>query len=147
MLWLGLHHEAVGLTHSDKMHSPLGTALKGASMASSASLNGKWGAGAAGLLDHDVDLVAVLHLELVGSVIILEPFAIEDEAALVAGEALSLAVGVHQLLELRGSLDLEEDLRAVLRLDLDVDVLGVGGARGLLGFGHLCVSCLQVAWA
>ena len=85
---------------------------------------------AAGLLDHDIDLVAVLHLKLVRSVILLEALTIKDEAALVGRQALSGAVRIHQLLELSGPLDLEEDLSAILCLHLDVDVLRIGGCRG-----------------
>ena len=101
---------------------------------------------AASLLDHDIDLVAILHLEAVRSVVVLDSLAVEDEAALVVGEALSLAVGVHELLELRGSLDFEVDLGAILSLDFDVDVLlflsvsGGSGSVRLVGFSvcHLC---------
>ena len=80
---------------------------------------------AASLFNHDVYLVAVLHLELVRGVIVLEAFTVEDEAALIARESLSLAVGIHELLELGRALDLEEDLSAILCLHLDVDVLGI----------------------
>lgn len=40
------------------------------------------------------------------------------------GLALALAEGIHQLLELRGALDLEEDLVVVVG-NLDVEVLGL----------------------
>ena len=51
--------------------------------------------GAASLLDHDIDLISVLHFKLVGGVFILKSLAVEDEAALVPSEALPGAVGVH----------------------------------------------------
>ena len=81
------------------------------------------------MFDHDVNLIAVLHLEFVGRIVVLESLAVEYEAALVAGESLPRAVGVHEFLEHSRPLDLEEDLRAVLRLHLDVDVLGVRSRR------------------
>ena len=72
------------------------------------------------MLDHDVDFVSVLHLEGLWRVVLLDALTVEDEATLIVAEALALAVGVHQLLELRLLLDLEEDLGAVLCLNLDV---------------------------
>lgn len=76
-----------------------------------------------GLLHHDINLIAVLHLERVRRVIIFDALTIKNEPALIVGKALSLAVGIHQLFQLRRSLDFKEDLSAVLRLDFDVDVL------------------------
>ena len=52
----------------------------------------------AGLLDHDIYLIAVLHLELFGSIIVLESFSIENEATLGRGDPLPSAIGVHELL-------------------------------------------------
>ena len=52
------------------------------------------------LLNHDIDLVTVLHLEAVRRVVVLDPFSVKNEAALVIGEALSLAVSIHQLFQL-----------------------------------------------
>ena len=75
------------------------------------------------LLDHDIDLISVLHLKLVGGVIILEAFSVEDEAALVDGQTLAVHVRIHQLLQLSGALDLKEDLSAVLSLNFDVNVV------------------------
>lgn len=48
--------------------------------------------------------------------------AVEEEAHALRGLALALAEGVHELLQLRGPLDLEEDLVVVIR-HLDVQVL------------------------
>ena len=89
---------------------------------------------ATSLFNHDIYLITVFHLEFVRGVIVLEALTVEDEAALVARESLSLAVGVHEFLELSRALDLEEDLRAILRLHLDVDVLGIS-------IGCSCTSC------
>ena len=66
--------------------------------------------GASSLLNHDIDLVAIVHLEGFGRVVILDPLSIENEAALVAREALPLAVGIHELLELGRLLNLKENL-------------------------------------
>ena len=56
---------------------------------------------ASSLLDHDINLVAVVHLERLWTVIILDSFAVKYKAALIVGEALALAVRFHQLLQLR----------------------------------------------
>ena len=49
---------------------------------------------------------------------------------------LALAVGVHELLELGGALDLEEDFLSILALHFEVELLGRddGGVGG--GLGH-----------
>ena len=97
---------------------------------------------ATGLLDHDIDLVAVLHLEAVRSVPVLQSLPVEDEPALVRSEALSLAVGIHEFLELGGPLNLEKDLRAILRLDLDIDVLLLAlGSGAILSSSWLRIVC------
>ena len=83
------------------------------------------------LLDHYVDFVAIIHLERLRGVVVLDALAIENEAALVVRKALALAIGFHELLQLSGPLDLEEYLAPVLRLDLDIELLatrcGCGG--------------------
>ena len=50
--------------------------------------------------------------------------AVEEEAHAGEGLALTLAEGVHELLQLGGALDLEEDLVVVVG-HLDVQVLGL----------------------
>lgn len=65
---------------------------------------------ATSLLDHDVYLVSVVHLESLWGIVVLDALAIEYEATLVVAEALALAISLHQLLQLRRLLDLEEDL-------------------------------------
>ena len=84
------------------------------------------------MLDHDVDLVAILHFKAVRRIIVLDSLSIKNEAALVVGETLSLAVGVHQFLQLSGPLDFEVDFGTILSLHLDVDVLvfASGGSFG-----------------
>ena len=62
------------------------------------------------LLDHDVDLIAIVHLKSLRCVIVLDSLAVEDESTLIAGQSLPLTVGFHELLELRRLFDLEEDL-------------------------------------
>ena len=52
------------------------------------------------LLDHHVNLVSVFHFQRLGRVVFFDALSVEDKTALVVGEALSLAVGVHQLFEL-----------------------------------------------
>ena len=106
-----------------------------------------------GLLDHDIDFIAILHFEAIGRVIILNSLSVEDEAALVIGEALPLAVGVHQLLQLRGPLDLEVNLGTILGLHLDVDVLlflacfsSGGGGSILVSFGVSHLSAVSLVF-
>jgi hypothetical protein len=56
---------------------------------------------------------------------------IEQKADGCGGFALSLAEGIHQLLERGGSLDLEKDLVVVIG-DLNVQVFALSSAFGLL---------------
>ena len=78
--------------------------------------------GSTGLFNHDVDFITVLHFESVRGVLLLQSLSIKNESALVVGKTLSLAVGIHQLLQLGGPLDFEEDLGSILGLHLDVDM-------------------------
>ena len=95
-----------------------------------------WGVlGASGLLNHDVDLVAVVHFQGLWGVVILDALTVENESALVVGEALSLAVSFHELLELRGPFDLEKDFGTVLSLHLYVELLGAGGLSVVVSCG------------
>jgi hypothetical protein len=66
-----------------------------------------------------------------GTIRRLHAAAVEKEADGGRGLALALAEGVHQLLQLRSALDLEEDLVVVVR-HLDVEVLALAVALGLL---------------
>lgn len=79
------------------------------------------------------------HLRVVCGV---DSGAIEEEAHAGEGLALTLAEGVHELLELGSTLDLEEHLVVVVG-DLDVQVLGLLGSfvlvasrRGRGRLGH-----------
>ena len=98
---------------------------------------------AARLLDHHVDLVAVLHLERLRRVVLLNALAVENEATLIIRQALALAVGVHQLLELRRLFDFEEDLSPILRLHFDVELLACCAccACGPCSCGSLVIFC------
>lgn len=71
----------------------------------------------------------------------LDTLALEEEAHRGDSLALALAKGRHQLLQLRASLDLEEDLVVVVR-DLDVEVLR-GAACGALA-GRVLGAVLAV---
>ena len=64
---------------------------------------------------------ATHHLRVVGGV---HSGAVEQEAHASEGLSLTLAEGVHELLQLGGALDLEEDLVVVVG-NLDVEVLGL----------------------
>jgi L-aminopeptidase/D-esterase-like protein len=75
------------------------------------------------LLDDHIDLISVFHVEILGGLGIVESFPVEQEANVGDVElhieiayTLSLAICVHELLELGCVFDLEEDLLAILRL-------------------------------
>lgn len=103
----------------------------------------------------NIKLVTILHLKLhavlaklnttkargegktnsFGGISRLHTRALEQEANRAETLALTLTEGSHELLELCGALDLEENLVVIVR-DFDVEVLGVcGGLRGLGGGG------------
>ena len=94
------------------------------------------------LLDHYVDFVAIIHLERLRGVVVLDALTIEDEATLVVRKALALAIGFHELLQLSGPLDLEENLAPVLRLDLDIELLATRCDCG--GSSVLILACCSV---
>ncbi|KAI6754342.1 hypothetical protein HG530_012856 [Fusarium avenaceum] len=78
----------------------------------------------------------------------LDSRAVEEESHGAGGLSLAFAEGTHQLLELCGTLDLEEDFVVVVG-NLDVQVLRVGG-RLLAGGAVLvlvrhCYSFAEVA--
>jgi len=81
-------------------------------------------ASAADLLLVDLEGVTVLHVERFRVVAGVDSGAVEEEAHAGEGLALTLAEGVHELLQLGGALDLEEDLVVVVG-HLDVQVLGL----------------------
>ena len=74
---------------------------------------------------------ATHHLRVVGGV---HSGAVEQEAHASEGLSLTLAEGVHELLQLGCALDLEEDLIVVVG-HLDVEVLGLLGSLVLVGGG------------
>ena len=73
----------------------------------------------------------------VGAILRLYSVAIEQEPHRGGRLALTFAKGVHQLLQRRGPLDLEENLVVVVR-HLDVQVLGRLGILGLVGWRGRC---------
>lgn len=85
--------------------------------------------------------VSVLHIERLRVVGRLDTLSIEEEAHTRNVLALTVAKGVHELLQLSGSLDLEEDLIVVVR-NLDIKVLRLPYVFWLLhivraaGVGH-----------
>lgn len=74
----------------------------------------------------DLEGIAILHLERIGCISGLDSRAVEKKSHGAGRLSLALAKGAHKLLQLCGTLDLEEDLVVVVG-DLDVEVLGVGG--------------------
>ena len=89
---------------------------------------------------EDLDLVAVLQTAGLGDVLLVEASAVEGEADVLSADALPLAVGIHQLPERGGLLDLElywGPAGAVRHTQVDVFVvstsvvhLGLGVCRG-----------------
>jgi len=79
------------------------------------------------LFDHRVNFVTILHVQLVGSVVGLDTITIVQETHGVERNTETIAIGVHQLAELSGLLDLEKDLVAVSALNLKVKMLLFGG--------------------
>lgn len=86
---------------------------------------------ASNLLLVDLKGVAVLHVERIGVVCWLHPLSVEEESNTGHVLALTIAKGIHQFAELRGALDLKENLVVVIR-HFDVEVL-------LLAFFRLLV--------
>jgi len=79
------------------------------------------------LLNHRVNGIALLHLQLLRGLVRLDAIAIVQEAHRIGGNAEARAVRVHQLSQRGGTLDLEEDLVAIgsLHLQVQVDFLGL----------------------
>ena len=73
------------------------------------------------LLEHAVELVAVLHVDVGGRLVAAHARAVEEEAQRRRGDALARRVRVEDLVELRRLLDLEEGLLARLVADADVE--------------------------
>merc|ERR1719237_1861371 len=76
---------------------------------------------AALLLEHAVELVAVLHVDVGGRLVAADARAVEEEAQRRGGDALARRVRVEDLVELRRLLDLEEGLLARLVADAYVE--------------------------
>lgn len=66
-------------------------------------------------MEHRIDLVAFLHLKLIRGLITPEPTTVEQKRDGIEIHRLAVTVGVHQLLELCGPLDAEENLVAILQ--------------------------------
>eukprot|EP00964_Phaeocystis_antarctica_P082751 scaffold51969_cov61-Phaeocystis_antarctica.AAC.1 len=72
--------------------------------------------------NHNVDDVAIHHLQLLRCLRLVDAVTVEQEADLVWGDALPVAVGVHELQQRRGLFDLEVDLVAVLADHRELDL-------------------------
>jgi len=79
---------------------------------------------ASDLLLVDFQRVAISHVERVRRILWPNAGAVKEEANGGNLLALALAKGIHQLLQLGGPLDLEEDFVVVVG-HLDVEVLGL----------------------
>jgi hypothetical protein len=85
---------------------------------------------ASDLFNDDVDFVSVLHVQVLGGLVLVETLTVEEESNIICLEALTLAVGIHQFLELSSAFDLEEDFFSVLAFDLQVQLLCLVRCRG-----------------
>lgn len=93
------------------------------------------------LLLMDLESVAVLHVESLWVIGGVDSLTIEEESHAGGSLALTVAEGIHELLELGGALDLEVDLVVVIG-DLDVKVLAaLGLLRWRSSVGHCVCSC------
>ena len=83
----------------------------------------------------------------VGAVSCLYAAAVEEKSDGVGSLALSLAEGVHQLLQGGGALDFEEDLIVVVG-NLDVEMFGLAGALWLLGgtWATILIRARHLSW-
>ena len=72
------------------------------------------------------------HAHRVRTISRLYTTSIEEESDRGGSLALSLAEGIHQLLQSRCPLDLEEDLVVVIG-DLDIEMLALASSLRLLG--------------
>jgi len=71
-----------------------------------------------------VDRVAVLHIQLAGSLVLADRLAIEAEPHLLHLDAGAVTVRRHELAERRVLLDLEVNNAAILTQNFEVDMLG-----------------------
>ena len=101
-------------------------------------------AAAANLLLIDFDDVAVLHLELLGRLGVVDAPAVEQEAQRGDRHTLPVAVRLLELGHARGQLDFEVHLAVVLAHHLELDVLG-GALVGSLWFRLLLGHSLLLA--
>merc|ERR1719498_1094394 len=99
---------------------------------------------AARRLHGHVDEVLVFQTQLVRGVVGSDPLAVDHKADLRGLQTQAAAVGVHELPQRRGLLDLELDLAALLVLHLELDVCGGSSVAlaalrlgGLTSGGHL----------
>lgn len=76
--------------------------------------------------------VTILHIKRIWAISSLYTTAIEEESDRVGSLALSLAEGVHQLLQGGSTFDLEEDLIVVIG-NFDVEMFGLASAFWFLG--------------
>jgi len=88
------------------------------------------------LLLVDLKSISILHVKRIWAICGLDATAIEQETDGSGSLALSLAEGIHQFLESRCPLDLEEDFIVVIR-DFDIQML----------IDSLTFWLLRAAWA
>ena len=71
-------------------------------------------------LDHEICSL-IHHVRIIRGI---HPRPVKQEAAALEGFALALAESIHELLKLRGALDLEENFVVIVG-DFDIQVFGL----------------------
>lgn len=66
------------------------------------------------LLNKHINLIPILHTEFLGGLTFMQSLAVEQEAHIAGSKALSLAVSIHEFLQLGRCFYFEEYLLAVL---------------------------------
>merc|ERR1719282_2262435 len=108
----------------------------GASSPTRVSLRRRRRSAAALLVQHAVQLVTVLHLDVGRSLVPPDPLPVEEEAERRGLDALARRIRGEHFFELRGLLDLEERLLPRLVADADVQRVAVPGGFLVLLVGH-----------
>uniref|UniRef100_A0A6B2LVE8 Uncharacterized protein n=1 Tax=Arcella intermedia TaxID=1963864 RepID=A0A6B2LVE8_9EUKA len=75
------------------------------------------------MLQNRINDIIVVHFQLFGILVFSYPLAIVQESNRIRSDSLSITIGVHQLLQLSGPLNLEIDLTAILRHYSKIDVI------------------------
>jgi hypothetical protein len=106
------------------------------------------------MFDHNINFISVLHVEIPGSLALVEAVSFEEEANVAGGELCEKGykfcrLCVHKLLELNATIDLEGDLLSVLRRGIIIWLLALRLRRSqvatvLGGITHFSKGLYQI---